>query len=384
MSRALQLACLGRGHVSPNPLVGCVIVYQNRIIGEGWHRQYGGPHAEVNAIRSVADEALLPESTVYVTLEPCSHFGKTPPCADLLIEKRVKKVVVCNDDPNPLVAGRGLAKLRAAGIEVETGLLTEEGRELNRRFFTFIEQQRPYLILKWAETADGFLAPTDFQPIPISSALSRQRVHQWRTEEDAFLIGTNTARYDNPQLNVRSWVGRNPVRIVIDKALQLPPSLHLFDGSQPTLVYTVSPVDETVMNTPKVERDPGPKGDLDRVKSGFTKSPLGPGSRSTLGVKAPISGSMTKYVQLDPEAPFLPQLIADLYRQKIQSVVIEGGAALLESFLSRGLWDEVRVFKSTKVLGEGLAAPTVRGRLVDTERVGEDWLMTYRAIGSAG
>ncbi|RAK02606.1 diaminohydroxyphosphoribosylaminopyrimidine deaminase [Larkinella arboricola] len=335
MFRALELAKLGRGHVSPNPLVGCVIVYNGHIIGEGWHRQYGGPHAEVNAVRSVTDESLLPESTVYVTLEPCSHFGKTPPCADLLIEKKVKKVVVCNDDPNPLVAGKGLAKLRAAGIDVETGLLADQGRELNRRFFTFIEQKRPYLILKWAETADGFMAPADFRPVPISGSLSRQLVHKWRTEEDAFLIGTNTARYDNPQLNVRLWSGRNPVRIVIDKQLTLPPSLHLFDGSQPTLVYSV----------------------------------VRPEAEMVGGVK---------YITLDPEADFLPQLLADLYQQKIQSVVVEGGAGVLESFLASGVWDEGKVFKSSTVLGNGLAAPVVRGRLVHTERIGDDWLMTYR------
>ncbi|RRB11336.1 bifunctional diaminohydroxyphosphoribosylaminopyrimidine deaminase/5-amino-6-(5-phosphoribosylamino)uracil reductase RibD [Larkinella knui] len=336
MSRALELAKLGRGHVSPNPMVGCVIVHHQHIIGEGWHRQYGGPHAEVNAVRSVADESLLPESTVYVTLEPCSHYGKTPPCADLLIAKRVKKVIVCNDDPNPLVAGKGLAKLRAAGIEVETGLLAEQGRQLNRRFFTFIEQQRPYLILKWAETADGFMAPADLRPMPISGTLSRQLVHKWRTEEDAILVGTNTARHDNPQLNARLWSGRNPVRIVIDKHLQLPPSLHLFDGSQQTLVYTVLPKDE-------------------------------PDGRAN-------------YIPLDPETPFLPQLIADVFRQKIQSVIVEGGAALLESFLNQGLWDEARVFKSPKILGDGLATPLIRGRLADTERVGDDWLMTYRPL----
>ncbi|MGM9510624.1 bifunctional diaminohydroxyphosphoribosylaminopyrimidine deaminase/5-amino-6-(5-phosphoribosylamino)uracil reductase RibD [Larkinella sp. GY13] len=376
MSRALELAKLGRGHVSPNPMVGCVIVHNQRIIGEGWHRQYGGPHAEVNAVRAVTDESLLPESTVYVTLEPCSHFGKTPPCADLLIAKRVKKVIVCNDDPNPLVAGKGLAKLRAAGIEVETGLLAERGRELNRRFFTFIEQQRPYLILKWAETADGFMAPADFRPIPISSPLSRQLVHKWRTEEDAIMVGTNTARHDNPQLNARLWSGRNPVRIVIDKHLQLPTSLHLFDGLQPTLVYTIvvkKNASEFPADAPKVERDPGPEEDFKHPDAGASKSPLG-----DLGVKAPTLGALTKYIHLDPEDPFLPQLITDLYRQKIQSVIVEGGAALLESFLKMGLWDEVRVFKSLKVMGEGLAVPVVRGRLVATERIGDDSLMTYQ------
>ncbi|WP_420148514.1 bifunctional diaminohydroxyphosphoribosylaminopyrimidine deaminase/5-amino-6-(5-phosphoribosylamino)uracil reductase RibD, partial [Spirosoma sp.] len=214
MLRALELASLGRGHVSPNPMVGCVIVYEPdgpnaepRIIGEGWHQRYGDWHAEVNAIRSVRpdDAHLLPEATVYVTLEPCSHWGKTPPCADLLIENRVKRVVCCNDDPNPLVAGRGFSKLRAAGISVETGLLAEQGRSLNARFFTFFEQKRPYVILKWAETTDGFIAGEGGQPVKISGELSHRLVHRWRSEEDAIMVGTNTARVDNPRLNIRLW-----------------------------------------------------------------------------------------------------------------------------------------------------------------------------------
>ncbi|WP_128543181.1 bifunctional diaminohydroxyphosphoribosylaminopyrimidine deaminase/5-amino-6-(5-phosphoribosylamino)uracil reductase RibD [Larkinella soli] len=341
MARALELAALGRGSVSPNPMVGCVIVHQDRIIGEGRHRRYGDWHAEVNAVRSVPDDALLPESTVYVTLEPCSHFGKTPPCADLLIEKRVKRVVVCNDDPNPLVAGKGLAKLRAAGIEVETGLLAERGRELNRRFFTFFEKKRPYLILKWAETADGFIAPADFRPIPISNSRSRQLVHQWRTEEDAILVGTNTALHDDPALNVRLWQGRNPTRVVIDRYLKLPPGLRLFDGTQPTLVYTI------------------------------------------LTPPEPAHEAIT-YVRLEPERPFLEQLVADLYRRKIQSVIVEGGTYLLERFLNEGLWDEIRLFKSPKLLGEGLPAPLFRAALVDQERIGSDWLMHYRRQAGSG
>jgi len=338
MSRALELARLGRGTVSPNPLVGCVIVHDGRIIGEGWHQRYGEAHAEVNAVRSVTRPELLPEATVYVTLEPCAHFGKTPPCADLLVEKRVKRVVVCNDDPNPRVAGKGLAKLREAGIAVETGLLAEEGRALNRRFFTWIEQQRPYIILKWAESADGFMAPADRKPIPISGTLARQLVHQWRSQEDAILVGTDTALHDNPRLNVRSWTGRDPVRLVIDRSLRLPASMHLFDGSQPTRVYH---------QAPRPTDEPVP---------GVTFIPLAAGES------------------------VVQQLLRDLYLNKLQSVIVEGGAALLESFIREGLWDEARVFQSPLVLGTGVAAPRFRGRLTETERVGTDELRWYQRV----
>ncbi|WP_345240285.1 bifunctional diaminohydroxyphosphoribosylaminopyrimidine deaminase/5-amino-6-(5-phosphoribosylamino)uracil reductase RibD [Nibrella saemangeumensis] len=340
MQRALELATLGRGAVSPNPLVGCVIVHENfttgsRIIGEGWHQRYGEPHAEVNAMRSVApyDEILLPDSTVYVTLEPCAHFGKTPPCADLLVAKQVKRVVVCNGDPFPLVAGKGLDKLQAAGIAVETGMLAEQGRELNKRFFTFVEKQRPYIILKWAETADGYIAGPDYQPIAISCPLSRRLVHRWRAEEDAIMVGTNTARYDNPKLNVRLWQGRDPVRVVIDKQLTLPPSLHLFDNSQATLVYTVQ--------------------------------------------KSEVR-DQTTYVQLGAEAEFLPQLVANLYGRRVQSVLVEGGTVLLQSFMDAGLWDEIRMFRSRDSLGAGIKAPPVLGVLVGQETVGTDELRYFR------
>ena len=200
MQRALELARLGLGNVSPNPMVGCVIVKDGKIIGEGHHEQYGGPHAEVNAVQAVKDQSLLPQSTAYVTLEPCSHFGKTPPCADLLVRHQVKRVVICNEDPNPLVAGQGIERLRNAGIEVEIGLLREEGRVLNRRFFTAFEKKRPYVILKWAQTTDGFVARENYDSKWISNTYSRQLVHKWRAEEDAILVGTNTARYDNPSL----------------------------------------------------------------------------------------------------------------------------------------------------------------------------------------
>ncbi|OIN58077.1 bifunctional diaminohydroxyphosphoribosylaminopyrimidine deaminase/5-amino-6-(5-phosphoribosylamino)uracil reductase RibD [Arsenicibacter rosenii] len=341
MLRALELAALGRGFVSPNPMVGCVIVYEAsdrepRIIGEGWHRQYGSWHAEVNAVQSVAaaDDALLPESTVYVTLEPCSHFGKTPPCADLLISKRVKRVICCNDDPNPLVAGKGFQKLREAGIEVITGVLAEQGRRLNARFFTMMEQQRPYILLKWAETADGYLAGPDFRQVQISGPMAQRFVHRWRTEEDAIMVGTNTARHDNPKLNVRLWPaqpGQQPIRIVIDKNGTLPETLHLFDGSQPTLIYTL---------------------------------------------KQPQDARRGEVIVLHPEQDFLPQLLADLHKRKVQSVLAEGGTTLLNSLLDAGLWDEMRVFRSPNLLGGGIKAPTIQGTLLSREPVGDDELWT--------
>ena len=334
MRRALELATLGRGHVSPNPMVGCVIVYEGRIIGEGWHQQYGNPHAEVNAIRSVRPEDThwLPEATVYVTLEPCSHWGITPPCADLLIQNRVKRVICCNDDPNPLVSGRGFQKLRDAGIDVETGVLAKEGRLLNARFFAFMEKKRPYIILKWAETTDGFVAGAGGKPTQISGPLAQRLVHRWRSEEDAIMVGTNTARADNPRLNTRLWPGKNPTRIVIDNQLSLNPALNLFDDSQPTLVYNV--------------------------------------------IRTETTGQTTR-VQLNPNQPLLPQLLTDLYQRRIQSVLVEGGTTLLNSFLDAGLWDELRVLRSPMMLGQGIDAPSVRGRLTNRTMIGEDEWSTY-------
>ncbi len=312
MRRALELATLGQGMVAPNPMVGCVVVHNGQIIGEGWHQQYGQPHAEVNAIASVADKSLLSLSTVYVTLEPCSHFGKTPPCADLLIHHQVKRVVICNVDTNPLVAGKGIEKLLQAGIEITTGMLEAQGRALNQRFFCFIEKKRPYLILKWAESADGFVAKPNFEPTPISNQLSRKWVHQWRSQEDAIMVGTRTALYDNPRLNVRDWSGRNPVRVLIDKQLSLSNALHLFDQSQPTLVYN------HIQDSQE---------------------------------------SHLSWIKVPSEANLIDAILADLYQRKIQSVLVEGGTHLLESFLSQNLWDEIRVIQSPHCLGEGIKAP---------------------------
>ena len=313
--RAFELALNGKGSVSPNPLVGCVIVHGNRIIGEGWHGKYGEAHAEVNAIASVENKDLLPESTAYVNLEPCSHFGKTPPCADLLISHRIKKVVVSNLDCNPLVSGNGIKKLRAAGIEVITGILEKEGSGLNKHFFTAMKNQRPYIILKWAETTDGFIARENHDSKWISDEHSRQLVHKWRTEEDAVLVGQRTAQFDNPQLNVRDWTGRNPVRVVIDRFLKLGNGMHLFDRSQPTICYNVLKHEEH---------------------------------------------ENLILVRLD-EQEFTQQLVKDLNKRKIQSLIVEGGAFTLRQFIDAGLWDEARIFVSPKTFEKGIPAPVLSG-----------------------
>jgi diaminohydroxyphosphoribosylaminopyrimidine deaminase/5-amino-6-(5-phosphoribosylamino)uracil reductase len=328
MQRAFDLATLGAGKVSPNPLVGCVVVHENKIIGEGWHQHFGEAHAEVNAINSVADKSLIKESTIYVSLEPCSHFGKTPPCADLIIRMQAKRVVIANVDTNPLVGVNGIKKLQEAKIDVRVGILEAQGRELNKRFFTSIEKQRPFIILKWAQTADGFNAHENFDSKWISSEVSRKLVHKWRSEEDAILVGTNTARYDNPKLNVRMWSGRNPVRIVIDKKLALDKSLHLFDQSQPTICYNL----EINESQPNLE-----------------------------------------YVELDSNN-FLPELIRDLHHRKIQSVIVEGGAATLQGFIDLKLWDEARIFNSSTSFQTGIKAPVINGNVVKQETLVQDLL----------
>ncbi len=315
MLRAMELAKLGLGSVSPNPMVGCVIVHGNQIIGEGWHQKYGGPHAEVMAIGQVKNKALLPESTVFVSLEPCAHFGKTPPCADLLVNHRVKKVVISNKDINPLVAGSGIQKLRNAGIQVQEDFLLNEGEEVNKRFFTFFKNKRPYIILKWAQTADGFIARENYDSKWISSPLSRKLVHKWRSEEDAIMIGTNTAKYDNPMLNVRDWSGKNPVRIVMDRHLKLAENLHVFDRDQMTIVYNL-----------------------------MTDS----------------KDKNLEYVKLSPNH-FWENIFSDLHQRKIQSVIVEGGATILKELIEGGMWDEARVFVSQTIFGKGIVAPFIKG-----------------------
>ncbi len=331
MQRALELAALGMGIVSPNPLVGCVMVLNDRIIGEGWHQKYGEAHAEVNAVASVENKSQLQEATVYVNLEPCSHHGKTPPCVDMLIQHKVKKVVISSLDSNPLVSGNGIRKLREAGIDVTTGLLETEGRFLNRRFFSFMEKKRPHIILKWAETADGFIARENYESKWISNEYSRQLAHRWRSEEDAVMVGTRTAEYDNPMLNVRDWSGRNPVRVVIDRDLRLNDQLNLFDRSQPTICYNLLREEEH---------------------------------------------ENLMFVKLGTEN-FLEEMIHDLYERKIQSIVVEGGAQTFSTFIKNDWWDEARVFRSTLSFIKGIPAPELHGHHLSEENIMGDHLTIF-------
>ena len=320
MRRCIQLAKNGHANVSPNPMVGAVIVCDDKIIGEGYHIRYGEAHAEVNAIRSVKDESLLKRSTIYVSLEPCSHYGKTPPCADLIISKGIPRVVVGCEDPFIEVAGRGIRRLRNAGCEVIVGMLQEECKKLIKPFTTFNLLKRPYIILKWAESADGFidLNRTEGTPAILSTELTSMLVHKRRAEADAIMIGTRTAKLDNPFLTVRNWEGKHPTRVVLDRHLTLPDDLHLFDGTVPTLVFTAK------------ER------------------------KSTSGVE---------FITLDYTEDILPQILTALYKKKIESLFVEGGSQLLQSFIDSGLWDEIYIEKSCKRLGSGVKSPEIDERI---------------------
>jgi diaminohydroxyphosphoribosylaminopyrimidine deaminase/5-amino-6-(5-phosphoribosylamino)uracil reductase len=335
MLRALELAQLGMGTVSPNPMVGAVIVHHDKIIGEGYHQKYGQAHAEVNAVNSVlskypAAAELLSRSTIYVTLEPCAHYGKTPPCADLIIKHQIPNVVVGCRDPFDEVNGKGIEKLQAAGINVTLGVLEQECLDINKRFFTRVQKHRPYIILKWAQTEDGFFAPADGSQFWITGEESRKLVHQWRGEEDAVLVGKNTALIDNPQLNVRYGQGKAPKRVVIDRRLELPKYLHLFDQSVETFV-------------------------INQVKTEFE--------------------GKTKYISLEDFNYYVPQYILyQLYLQDIQSVIVEGGANVLAQFIADGLWDEARVFTGPVSLKQGISAPIIRGEIVSVDAVGNDVL----------
>lgn len=336
MRRCLELAALGAGFVSPNPMVGAVIVHQNRIIGEGYHQKYGQAHAEVNAIKTVLErfpnaEELLKEATIYVSLEPCAHHGKTPPCADLIIKHQILKVVVGCRDPFVQVDGKGIEKLRNAGIKVIENVLEADCLDLNKRFFTRVLKQRPYVILKWAETADGFFAPEDGSQQWISDPLSKRLVHQWRSEEDAVLIGKNTALADNPQLNNRYQPNaKQPKRVVLDRRLELKSDLNLFDQSVETLIFNE--------------------------------------------VKTALEGN-NKYISLEDFDLYLPQYILfQLYLQDIQSVIIEGGAKTLQLFIDAGLWDEARIFSSQARWGKGIKSPQIMGDKRSIDLVGHDRL----------
>jgi diaminohydroxyphosphoribosylaminopyrimidine deaminase/5-amino-6-(5-phosphoribosylamino)uracil reductase len=337
MFRCIELARLGAGNVAPNPMVGSVIVHRGKIIGEGFHQKYGEAHAEVNAIRSVSEPGLLKESTLYVTLEPCAHHGLTPPCSDLIVEKQIPRVVIGTIDSFSEVAGKGIEKLRKAGVEVEEGILEKECRALNKRFFTFHEKKRPFVILKWAQTLDGFI-DTDRsrehfgEPTWITGDLALRLVHKVRSEEGAILVGTNTAEKDNPSLTVRRWAGKNPLRAVIDKNLRLPPNLKLFDGSAKTLVFNSKKEMET---------------------------------------------EMIDFVKIDFNEKMILQILSEFQRRNILSVIVEGGRQLLESFIRADLWNEAHVFIGNKFFYKGVPSPQIPGNLISDERLDSDWLKIF-------
>lgn len=337
MLRCLELARNGMSSVAPNPMVGSLLVHEGRIIGEGYHKAYGRAHAEVNAIASVRNPELIPLSTLYVNLEPCAHHGKTPPCVDLILTHRIKQVVIGCQDPFPKVAGQGIEKLRQHGCEVITGVLENASRQLNKRFMTFHEKRRPFIILKWAQTADGYIdvirgtnAPA--QPTWITNERLRMLVHKWRSEEMAIMAGTNTVLMDNPRLNVRHWHGRQPVRVIIDRHNKLPNTLHVFDNSQKTIIYNAQKDEET--------------GSTSWIKIAF--------------------GDNT-----------LSQIMSNLYEKNIQSVFVEGGRILLQSFIDHNLWDEARVFIGKKTFGHGIPAPRLSAVSTSQNDFWGDQLLTY-------
>ncbi len=332
MMRCIDLAKNGLGTTYPNPLVGSVIVYNDTIIGEGWHQKAGLPHAEVNAIQSVSNPSLLKDATIYVSLEPCSHFGKTPPCADLIIKNEIKNVVIGSLDPNPKVAGKGIKKLKDAGCNVVEGILKFECDDLNKRFFNYHIHKKPYIILKWAQTQDGFIAPEkrkNNNPVWITNKYSRQLVHKWRAEEQAILVGTQTVLDDNPSLTTRDWQGKSPIRIVLDRSFKIPAEATVLDRSVQTIIITEKEIEN-----------------LENIS----------------------------FEAIDFSKDISIQICDLLYRYNIQSVIIEGGAKTLQTFIDANLWDEARVFTGNLVFKEGTKAPVISGEIVSEEKIKEDML----------
>lgn len=348
MQRCLQLAALAQGHVAPNPMVGAVLVHERKIIGEGYHQQYGGPHAEVNCINAVAgeDKQFLPQSTLYVSLEPCAHFGKTPPCADFIIQNKIGKVVIGCADPFAEVNGRGIKKLLAAGIEVVQGVLEKQCIELNKRFFTFHAKQRPFIILKWAQTQNGFIAGDCKQRLFITNEMTNRLVHKWRSQEAAIIVGTNTALLDDPSLTTRLWPGKNPLRLVVDLPLRLPHHLRLLDGSVATIVFNAK--QHTIANEWKESN--GRKG--------------------------------VTYYQIEKEKNLPQQVVSALYSLNIQSLIVEGGTQLLQSFINEKLWDEARIITNKNLVTDnGHSAPVLKNHYsMKKEIIARDEISVYQPI----
>ncbi len=335
--RCIELAKNGLGTTYPNPMVGSVIVYEDRIIGEGWHKKAGEPHAEVNAVNSVKDKSLLEKATIYVSLEPCSHFGKTPPCCDLIIQHKIPNVVIGTVDPNEKVAGRGIKKLIEAGANVSVGFLEAECNELNKRFFSFHQKKRPYIILKWAETSDGFIAPKErleTKPVWITNQYSRQLVHKWRSEEQAILVGTQTVLDDNPKLDVRDWIGNSPVRVILDQNNRIPEHFNVLDNQTKTIVICQT--------------------------------------------RTAIDKENTIFEVIDFKQNIGQQISEVLYRHQIQSLIVEGGQKTLQTFIEENLWDEARIFIGNTVFTSGTKAPTFIKTQFEKHRIGNDELIIFK------
>lgn len=337
MNRCLQLAGLGSGYTAPNPMVGAILVNQGRIIGEGYHENFGGPHAEVNCICSVNknDEQLISSSTLYVSLEPCAHTGKTPPCVDLIIRKKIPRVVIGCRDPFPDVDGKGIEKLLSSGVDLLHPVLENECLDLNKRFIRFHSFRRPYIILKWARSGNGKIAGGSGERIAISNDYSNRLVHKWRSEEAGLLIGSGTASYDNPQLNTRLWLGKNPVRIIIDRKARLPDSLHIFDRKSPTWIFNFEK--ESVLEN-------------------------------------------LRYIKLDRDSPFLSQIFSHLYREGILSILVEGGAQILKGFIEAGQWDEARLITNHSLqIENGIESPELtHARMTGNESLFSDNILYYQ------
>ncbi len=337
IQRCIDLAKNGLGTTYPNPLVGSIIVHKGKIIGEGWHYEAGGPHAEVNAIQSVKDQSLLKEASIYVSLEPCSHFGKTPPCSDLIIEKGIKRVIIGTIDPFAKVSGAGIKKLMNAGCDVTVGVLEKECHELNKRFFTFHTKKRPYILLKWAQSKDGFIAPSTTnkrEPVWITNQYSRQLVHKFRSEEQAILVGNQTVIKDNPKLTTRDWFGEHPTRIVIDTSGKIPEESNVLDATTQTIILTTE---------------------------AFKKE----------------NSKNISYEVIDKKNKVIDQVSSILYQHNIQSVIIEGGTYTLQSFIDANIWDEALIFQGNATLGTGLKAPNITGNLISEQKINKDTLKKY-------
>jgi len=336
MHRCLELARSGSGNVAPNPMVGAVLVYEDRIIGEGYHKEYGKAHAEVNCVNSVSDEdrKFISSSALYVSLEPCSHYGKTPPCTNLIIKEKILKVVVGCRDPFKEVAGKGIEKLRSAGVNVTVDILERECKELNKRFLTFHTQHRPYIILKWAQTTNGKIGNTSNERLFITNEFTNRLVHKWRSEEMGILVGTNTAFLDNPELTNRLWNGKSPIRLIVDLHLRLPSSLKIFDAQQPTVVF------------------------------------------NTLHHK---EEEKIKYYQVTEDVSIVHQIFNACYQNNIQSIIVEGGARLLQAFIDEGIWDEARIITNeTLHVENGLPSPQLSNcTFVSSENIFSDRIDYY-------